>query len=146
MSNKKNKLKFNRKGGALVMDMYMLQSSNYNSLSKDSKVLMILMQTHWNSFKFVDYGISEACSKIPCAKKTAINAFKELRDKGFIELKEESSFSSRTESKSRSWKLLWMPFGDNAPDNNWDIDKPESPLAASIKRQQAMHQTPPTYA
>ncbi|SMN02206.1 hypothetical protein SPONL_691 [uncultured Candidatus Thioglobus sp.] len=39
-----------------------------------------------------------------------------------------------------------MPFGDNPPDNSWDIDKPESPLAASMKRQQAMQQTPPSRA
>lgn len=143
---KKRKLPFNRRGRVIVTDIYMLDSPNHISLSKNSKLLMTLMQRHWSSFKYVDYGIREACKKVPCSKKTAISAFKELREKGFIELMEESSFSSRTESKSRSWKLLWMPFGDSEPDNNWDTDKPTSPLETSMKRSQAMQQTPPSRA
>lgn len=142
MSKRKNKLDFNRRGRAVVLDSYMMDSPSFIGLSKEPKILIMLMQQHWKTYEYVDYGIREACKKIPCSKKTAIRAFKELQEKGFIELMKESFFSSRTDSKSRSWKLLWMPFEDKPPENNWDTDKPESRIGQIKRHQQSMQQTP----
>ena len=75
---------------------------------------------HWNYENSVDYGVREAQDKIPCAKNTASKAFKPLQKAVFITLIEGSFFSSRTESKSRVWKLNWMPMGLSDPSNEWD--------------------------
>ena len=81
---------------------------------------MILMQIHWHNYKAVDYGIREASKKVPCAYNTARKAFDELIKKGFIEMVEPSIFSSRTESKTRTWRLTWLPFNSIKPTNDWE--------------------------
>ncbi len=81
---------------------------------------MTLMHRHWDNYKPVDYGIREACKKIPCAFNTAMKAFNELQDKGFIVMVEHSVFSSRVESKARTWRLTWLPFKGEAPTNDWE--------------------------
>lgn len=117
---KKLKPKFDQREGVIVQCKYLHKSVAYLSLTAQAKVLMSLMQMHWTYENRVDYGVREAQAKIPCAKNTASKAFKELQEKGFITLLEESFFSSRTESKSRVWRLTWMPTGLSAPSNDWD--------------------------
>lgn len=75
---------------------------------------------HWNNYKPVDYGVREALKKIPCAFGTARKAFKELQDRGFIELVDHSIFSSRVESKTRTWRLTWLPYDSKEPTNEWE--------------------------
>jgi hypothetical protein len=78
------------------------------------------MQIHWRPYTPVDYGLREAEEKIPCARNTASKVFKELREAGFIDMVDESLFNSRTQSKSRTWRLTWMPYNDRPPTNNWE--------------------------
>jgi len=85
-----------------------------------AKVLMMLLQMHWKPDKPVDYGIREASEKIPCDPKTASKAFNQLQERGFIFCTDESLFSSRTQSKTRTWRLEWLPFKDNSPRNTWE--------------------------
>jgi hypothetical protein len=119
---KKTKLPFDRRSGVIVICRYLLESGRYINLSPQAKTLMILLQTHWLNDKPVDYGIREAQKKIPCCNKTAIKAFKELEKNGFVHCLEQSSFNSRTQSKSRSWQLLWLPYKGKPPENDWDVD------------------------
>jgi hypothetical protein len=117
---KKTKPKYDQRGGVIVQCKYLHKSPAYQSLTAQSKVLMSLLQMHWNYENSIDYGVREAQNKIPCAKNTASNSFKQLQTTGFISLLEESFFSSRTDSKSRVWKLNWMPTGSIDPSNEWD--------------------------
>jgi len=89
----KQKLPFDKKGGVIATPARMLRSDAYLSLRPQAKVLLILLQLHWNNHKPVDYGIREAADKIPCDRKTAMKAFRQLQDAGFIELIEHSMFS-----------------------------------------------------
>jgi len=98
----------------------MLKSEAYLSLSPQAKVLMVLMQIHWRNDKYVDYGIREAAEKIPCDRRTAMKAFKQLEERGFISCQNEFFFSSRTESRTRGWRLEWLPFNGNKPINTWE--------------------------
>lgn len=116
---KKTSLPFDKAGGVLAIQRPLVESSNYLSLSAQSKTLMILLHLHWRNDRPVAYGVREAMAKIPCAKRTAQNSFKELQEKGFITMMEESFFNSRTQSKSRTWKLNWLPFKDMKPTNEW---------------------------
>jgi hypothetical protein len=118
--SKRFKQPFDKRGGVLVTSTHLLKSKEYLSLSPQAKVLMQLMHLHWKPDKLVDYGIREAMEKIPCAKETAIKAFKQLEDKGFITCIEQSIFSSRTLSKTRTWRLEWLPFNDKPPANTWE--------------------------
>lgn len=102
------------------MGTHLIRSKQYLSLMPQAKVLMLLMQLHWRSDKPVDYGVREAMEKIPCSKRTAMKAFDQLEGRGFIHLVEYAWFSSRTQSKSRTWRLEWMPLNDQPPRNTWE--------------------------
>jgi len=117
--SKKKALPFDKEGGVIAIQRVLLSSDNYESLRAQSKVLITLLHIHWRNEKTVDYGIREASQKIPCDRRTAIRAFNELQERGFITCAEHSMFSSRTQSKSRSWRLNWLPFNDHPPSNEW---------------------------
>lgn len=117
---KRFKQPFDKRGRALVTSTYLIKSEPYLSLMPQAKVLMMLLQLHWRADKLVDYGIREAAEKIPCDPKTASKAFKQLQELGFIKCIDQSIFSSRTMSKSRTWRLEWLPFNDQPPRNTWD--------------------------
>ncbi len=117
---KKFKIPFNQRGGVIVMEMHMLKHKNYLTLSPHAKVLINLLHQHWRNDKEVDYGTREAAQKIPSSKRTAMKAFKELEERGFITCKSPAVFSSRTGSKARTWKLEWMPFNDRKASNRWE--------------------------
>jgi len=120
MSRKRYKLPFDRRGGLITQRVQLIQSAEHSSLSPQSKVLMQLMHTHWRNDKPVDYGVREAQDKIPCGRKKAMEAFRELQTKGFIVMVDESLFNSRTHSKARTWRLTWLPYMDIEPTNDWE--------------------------
>lgn len=78
------------------------------------------MQLHWRNDEPVDYGVREAQKKIPCGRKKAMETFDELQKRGFTIKVDESLFSSRTQSKTRSWQLTWLPFKGKTPTNEWE--------------------------
>jgi len=117
---KRFKQPFDKRGGVLIISTYLIKQKPYLSLMPQAKVLMLLLHEHWRSDKLVDYGVREAAKKIPCDRRTVSKAFDQLQERGFITCMELSSFSSRTESKSRTWRLEWLPFNDNPPANTWE--------------------------
>lgn len=125
-SKKKQALPFDQRGGRIVIQRVLLESANYLTLRAQEKVLITLLHIHWRNEKPVDYGIAEAAKKIPCDRRIAIRAFKALEERGFISLVSESMFNSRTQSKSRSWRLEWLPYNSRAPSNKWELWKNEN--------------------
>jgi len=117
---KRFKQPFDKRGGVLITSTYLIKQRPYLSLMPQAKVLMLLLHEHWRADKLVDYGIREAAEKIPCDRRTAIKAFNQLQERGFITCMEKAFFSSRTQSKSRVWRLEWLPFNDRPPANNWE--------------------------
>ncbi len=69
---KKPKPKYDQRGGVIVQCKYLHKYPTYQSLTAQSKVLMSLLQMHWNYENRVDYGVREAQDKIPCAKNTQV--------------------------------------------------------------------------
>ena len=108
MSRRKKGLPFDRRGAVIVNRRSLYESNAWQSLPPQATKLMTLLQLHWRNDKAVDYGIREAMDKIGCAKLTARKAFEQLQESGFIEMVDESLFSSRTQSKSRTWRLTWL--------------------------------------
>lgn len=111
---------FDKRGGVLIISTYLIKQKQYLSLMPQAKVLMLLLHEHWRPDKLVDYGVREAAAKISCDPKTARKAFDQLQERGFITCMELAFFSSRTQSKSRTWRLDWMPFNDRPPANTWE--------------------------
>jgi hypothetical protein len=121
MAKKKNhSLPFDSRGGVTRIQRVLLNSKAFLELSAQAKVLLFLMQEHWRNDKPVDFGVREAQEKIPCAKGTAASAFRQLAEAGFIVLVDESLFSSRTQSKARTWRLNWLPWQGKYPTNEWE--------------------------
>jgi len=125
MSKKrKSRLPFDSRGGMLVASRFLRESHVYASMPPAAKVLMDLLHMQWRNDRPVAYGVREAAKNICCAKNTATNAFKVLQDRGFIICTDESLFNSKTGSKTREWRLTWMPFNSQPPSNDWEKWKP----------------------
>lgn len=120
MAGKRQGLTFDKRGGIIVLCRKLIESENYQTLSVHARALMTLLQVQWRSDKPVDYGVREAEKRLVCNRKTAMKAFDLLVERGFILCIEQSVFSSRTQSKSRSWRLEWLPFDFNPPSNDWE--------------------------
>lgn len=117
---KRDPLPFDKRGGVVMVGLRMINSASYEGLSTPAKLLTLFLQSHWRNHKPVDYGVREAQRRLKCSKATAIAVFQELQSSGFIELVDESLFSSRTQSKARTWRLTWLPFDGKAPTNEWE--------------------------
>ena len=120
-AKKKHALPFDKQqGGVIAIQRRLLESVNYLSLSAQAKALITLLQVHWRNDKPVAYGVREAIEKIPCSKLKARETFTELQQAGFIEMVDESWFDSRSGSKSRTWRLTWLPWQGKSPTNCWE--------------------------
>lgn len=119
MAKATTKHPFDRKDGILIIPLTMLKSKNYQTLYPYAQRLMILMQVHWREDRPVAFGVGEAMSLLHCEKRTAMKAFKELQERGFIVKVGESLFNSRTKSKARTWRLTWMPYNWHEPTKEW---------------------------
>lgn len=125
MASKKRRLPFDQRGGVVVCRRDIYTSHAWLALSPAATKLMCLLQIHWKNDKPVDYGVREAMAKIGCAKGTARRAFEELQKSGFIEMVDESMFSSRAHSRTRTWRLTWLPYKGRVPTNEWErLDLP----------------------
>jgi len=113
-------LPFDQRGGVITIQRRLINSAAYLGLSPQAKALMPLMQSHWRPDMPIGFGVREAEQKIPCSRRVAMRALTELQDGGFIKMIDESRFCSRTQSKTRTWRLTWMPWNRNAPTNDWE--------------------------
>lgn len=120
MGKRKNPLPFDRTGGVVAIQRRLLISTAYLELSPQAKALLHLMQAYWRPDEPIGYGVREAQRCIPCSRKIAMRAFQELQNNGFIVKVNESLFCSRAESKTRTWRLTWMPWNRCKPTNCWE--------------------------
>lgn len=130
MAKKKTRLPFDKAGGVVVTQRRLVTSDAYLKLSAQAKALMTQMHAHWSVLGPVAFGVREAEATIPCSRKVAMRAFKELQEAGFIVMVDESFFCSRTQSKTRTWRLTWLPCWNHRPPTN-DWEKKPAPVAAS---------------
>jgi len=126
MARKKPKLGYDQRGGVLAVSRAMRESFVYESMPPTAKVLMDLLQLQWRNDRPVAYGVREAAKKIGCKPDTACKAFKILRERGFIVCANESMFNSKTGSKTREWRLTWMPFDYGNPTHDWEKWHPQN--------------------
>lgn len=125
MARKKPKLGYDQRGGVLAVSRAMRESFVYVSMPPVAKVLMDLLQLQWRNDKPVAYGVREAAKKIGCKADTVSKAFKILCERGFIVMANESLFNSRAGSKTREWRLTWMPYEWKDPTHDWEKWQPQ---------------------
>jgi hypothetical protein len=116
----KGGMSFDVRSGKIVVCKFLIESHNYQTLTAHARSLMLLLHVHWDGSRSIDYGVREAAKRLNCSEKTARKAFKLLTERGFIICTKQSVFSSRTQSKTRSWKLTWLPYGNEKPLNSWE--------------------------
>ncbi|MFZ2406105.1 MAG: hypothetical protein WAW41_13275 [Methylobacter sp.] len=124
MAKKKHKLEFDHRGGVMVVSRAMRESFAYQSMPPTAKVLMDLLQMQWRNDRPIAYGVREAAKKIGCKPETAGKAFKVLWTRGFLECHEQAFFNTKSGSKTREWKLTWMPFDGRKPTHDWEKWQP----------------------
>lgn len=129
---KKSRMPFDNVGGVVAIQRRMLSSPAYLSLSAQAKALMPLMQKHWTAAGPVGFGVRQAQEEIPCSRTLALRVFDELVDAGFIVMVDESLFCSRAQSKTRTWRLTWLPCWNNRPPTN-DWEKAEISISTGPK-------------
>lgn len=121
---KKIPLPFDKKGGVVALQRRLLSSPAYLGLTAQAKALMMLLQRHWSASGPVGFGVRQAQDEIPCSRTLAMRAFKELESAGFIAMVDESLFCSRTQSKTRTWRLTWLPcWRHRPPTNDWELPR-----------------------
>lgn len=120
MAKRGKRLPFDKRGGVVAIQRSLLTSDAYLGLSPYAKTLMHLMHVHWSNDNPVGFGVREAEAKIPCCRRTAMRAFRELQNAGFIVMVDESLFCSRTQSKTRTWRLTWLPYMSKCPTLDWE--------------------------
>ncbi|WP_150050054.1 GntR family transcriptional regulator [Methylomonas rhizoryzae] len=125
MAKKKPKLGYDQRGGVLAVSRAMRESFTYESMPPAAKVLMDLLQLQWRNDRHVAYGVREAAKKIGCKPDTASKAFNILRERGFIVCADEALFNSKGGSKTREWRLTWMPFEWKNPTHDWEKWQPQ---------------------
>lgn len=126
MARKKPKLGYDQRGGVLAVSRAMRESFAYESMPPNAKVLMDLLQLQWRNDRHVAYGVREAAKKIGCKPDTAGKAFNILRERGFIVCADEALFNSKGGSKTREWRLTWMPFEWKNPTHDWEKWQPKN--------------------
>jgi hypothetical protein len=131
MAKKKQKLTYDQRGGVIVDSRAMRESYVYESMPATAKVLMDLLHLQWRNDRPVGYGVREAANKIGCTANTASKAFIVLLERGFIVCHAQSFFSSKTGSKTREWRLTWMPFECRNPTHDWEKWQPENKSTVS---------------
>ncbi len=114
------KLPYDGAGGVIRMQRRLFKSEVYLKLPPQEKALIQLLQVHWYPDRPIAFGVREAEQLIPCSRQLAMRAFRWLQDDGFIVMVDESVFCSRTQSKSRTWRLTWMPWNYGFPTNDWE--------------------------
>lgn len=124
MSRKKNQMPFDKAGGVVAIQRRLLSSDAYLKLTPQAKVLMMLLQRHWTPAGPIGFGVRQAQDEIPCSRTLALRVFDELVQAGFIRMVDESLFCSRTHSKTRTWRLTWLPcWNHRPPTNEWDVSR-----------------------
>ncbi|MBF58275.1 MAG: hypothetical protein CME80_11235 [Halomonas sp.] len=120
MAKRKNSLPFDSRGGVVTIQRRLLKSDAYKKISPQAKALLHQLHSHWRPDRAIGFGVREAEQTIPCSRKIAMRAFKELQEAGFIVMVDESLFCSRAQSKTRTWRLTWMPWNYLGPTNEWE--------------------------
>jgi len=124
MSKQKTKLPFDKNGGVVTINRRLLNSEAFLTMRPSENKLFLLLQAQWRPDRPVGYGVREAATKIGCAINTAAKAFDELQKRGFIICEKQSLFNSRNGSRTREWRLTWMPYTWSGyvqpPSNEWE--------------------------
>lgn len=114
----------NTKEGFVMLPLPLLKSKEVISLSPNAFRLMTCLQMYYYPDKGkADLSVRQAASLIGATDKTANKAFKELQQKGFIEVATESSFAPKGQNRATGWRLTWCDTATKKASNYWNLEQ-----------------------
>ena len=125
---KKSGLNHKRKGGYVRKWEEVLGSPAYRDLSTVSRCLIEEFQRIYRPERNGKLSIStkNAAKLLKVSKTTAINAFHDLAEHGFIVLNKGELWMER---RAREWRLTFEPHNGKEPTDDWQIWEPGKPVA-----------------
>jgi len=98
----------------------MMESYAWRALSANAQALWLHIRKRYNSFNNGRIALScrEAGILLHVSKNTAAEVFNELKEKGFIAVGQDSSFTLKTKT-ARRWIMTHETYNGRAPTNEW---------------------------
>lgn len=121
-------------GGFVMLYRHYTNSPAYKDLKPPAKVLLlefleICFPQERNGR--LSISVNNAAKKLNISKPTAIKAFTELVEHGFIVLTNGERWQER---KAREWRLTVMPCNGRQPSNEWQLWSPEGSISDDSKK------------
>jgi len=115
-------------GGQFVpISHEMAHSTAWRSLKGTAVKVYIELRSRFNGFNNGDLSLSleQAASLLHIGKATAQRAFRELEDKGFIEMRVRGHWWGR---RATTYSVTDRPMGNNQPTNRWRTWRPPTQI------------------
>lgn len=123
----------------------MFESPAYRDLSLTSRGLLDEFMHIYRPERNGTLSIStmKAAKQLNCNERTAIKAFYELVEHGFLMLTEGHYWQQR---KAREWRLTFEPCNNREPTDEWERWTPEKPFPLPYKKNPRLHSVQQTAA
>lgn len=123
--NRKGRSKGQVPGTFSLVRHDIVKSPAFRSLPPAARSVWLELVLRFNGHNNGDIPLScrEAEHLVGISKNTASKAFKELLDKGFVRIGQDSSFNLKTRL-SRRWTLTYESVGNCLPTNDWRAWEP----------------------
>lgn len=106
------------KGGAFPIYKQLFESPAFRSLDPPARALLLEFRArYWQGNReTINISVREAVKLINCGDKTVTKAFKQLEEKGFIELLEPHIYS---QGKARVYRLTFEKYNNRSATDEW---------------------------
>ena len=104
----------------VMLTHYMMDSPAWKSLPPISQALWLHIRRRYNGNNNGDIplGCRDAARFLNISKNTAADAFKDLLDRGFIKVGQDSDFRLKSKT-TRRWVMTDESYGGHGPTNEW---------------------------
>lgn len=104
--------------GVLAIPHELIRSDAYLALSLPARCLLVELHDCWSPKDPIHFSTRRVRERLGVSQTTAVRAFQEAQDAGFIRLANESDWLN---GKAREWWLTWMPVKDKEPTADWKL-------------------------
>lgn len=120
-------------GKHVQLHEWMLQSAAYRSLSCYSRCLLVELGRIYNGSNngWIALSVRDAAERLGVATNTALKAFRQLEDRGFIRPHEKGVFT-RKDRHATTWVLTEHPYAGQVPTKEfmrWRPAKKQKPVS-----------------
>ncbi len=117
----------------------MLKSAAWQSLRPVARALFVELSQRYSGFNngSIGFGVREASQALHIKPQTVSEAFKELIDRGFVVMSQDSGFDQKR--LTREWRITTLPLGDyraptSPPTNDFVRWKPVAKIQKPVPK------------